>query len=172
MKNKKLLYILLPLTILIWGIIVYKIINSLNGSTHSLEKKVTNRLFEEKKQEQIPDSFQLLPAYRDPFLSGLKLAKPFSENNKIKLLEMPPPATPAPLPSNPVIQAVPVWPPVEYVGIIENKIKKNRVVILQVAGEDQLLQEGQIVAGVKLVRAYPDSIILEFNKVRRAFNKS
>ncbi len=64
MKNKKTLYILIPLVALIWGIVIWKVF----AYKPSNQQGVYTRITGEKKTQGDTSRYVLVADYRDPFL--------------------------------------------------------------------------------------------------------
>jgi hypothetical protein len=166
MKNKKLLYVLLPVAALVWGLVIYQVVQSLEapaGGSLALPPGPTARA-EGVRAE--PDTFRLLLNYRDPFLANRPVIR--QEQDLDLFLNRPAAsvAMPRPVASQP--EPAPIaWPQVEYVGLIENGAKKTKVALVRVGEAEHLLREGQAVDGVKLAKVLPDSVLVEFKKERR-----
>ncbi|MBA7590112.1 hypothetical protein ES708_32214 [subsurface metagenome] len=65
MKNRKLLYILIPASVIIWGAIAINIINNLRRST---DYKQENYLpFSESSSDSVEEGYTLIADYPDPF---------------------------------------------------------------------------------------------------------
>jgi hypothetical protein len=79
MRNKRLVYVLLPLTLGIWAVIIVKVIRSVNpgGEVHQL---ASDKLFDEVTAFQV-DTFSLYADYEDPFLEA-KPKRPVSAGAK------------------------------------------------------------------------------------------
>lgn len=161
MKNKKLAYFLLPVVTLVWGIVVFKIIKAVETPAY------TNLHAEQMKEKSIStvsplDTFQLILQYRDPFLSGRRSSK--ASINAVRSISTV--QRPAFLPvSSPQPVADPIqWPQISYQGYIENRKTNTKVAMLNIGGHDQLLDEGKSAFGVKVVKVFPDSIKLHFEK--------
>jgi hypothetical protein len=71
-KNKNLLYILILGTLLIWGVILYKIMNVIGSEKDELNSE-KNYIAMVDKNESLPDTFTILANYTDPVV---ELQKP------------------------------------------------------------------------------------------------
>jgi hypothetical protein len=172
MKNKKLLFVLLPLVALVWGAVIYKVVQSLESPTPRPQpgKRMQRQVV---SASVAPDTFHLLLGYRDPFLTGLPDERQGRGDKPAGFM-------PVPVPHQRVRLAVPPttqeparvqWPEVKFTGLIEHRQKNRRVAMVRINDEDHLLEEKQAAAGLKLVRLLPDSILVEFGKERRFVRK-
>jgi hypothetical protein len=162
MKNKKLIYILLPTVILIWGLIIYRLSNGVesNDLQHSFNKKKSDKRNENVYEK---DTVKLIANYRDPFLykgTSVKQTTRFENASSMKAYSQPtsfvPPAA--------VEKAVILWPQVEYMGVIENKKANTKIAILHIAGKEYLIKEKDSREGITLTRIEKDSVKVMFSK--------
>lgn len=169
MKNKKLLYILLPLALIVWGVIIYKITESLKAPAENKLKASTLNIHK-RNDVQVPDTFQLLLNYTDPFLSSLAIQKKeiFSVSPSKHPVSYIPMHKAAPTKAS-VIQVE--WPQVLYTGLIENRIKKARVAMLRIGEAEHLISEGQTYEGVTLMKIYGDSLKIMYKKEEKFINR-
>lgn len=158
MKSKKSLYILIPLVVVVWGIIIFRVLNMTGNPeiNNVLEFHVANDtdaiVFEKPKK--------LLLNYADPFLKNLPKAEKQSKNSGyVSLFNNNP---------EPKIKEID-WPEVNYQGIIENKNKK--VAIIKINDKKYLVSNGQNIKEMRVEGLYKDSIIFEKNKEIKTFYK-
>jgi hypothetical protein len=155
MKNKKLIYILLPLVLLIWGIIFYKIFTRIDISNNDQAS-----FFKPEKSDTIAkkDTFILIADYRDPFLDqpGFVNYKSEKENEELKLRterSMPPPA----------IQ----FPDIKYNGLIINAKNKNKIGLFMLNNKYYILKEGETKEEVLITKLFKDSVFIQFEKHKK-----
>lgn len=153
MKNKRAIYILVPLLISIWGIIAYQITSygsPDNGSSFSGQLSVP------KIENAKADTFSISANYRDPFLE-----KPVVEKKPVVVVKKAKPEVKASLP----------WPKITYGGVIKNQKSSKQLYLVQVNGNDNIIREGDLIAEVQLAKAWKDSIQVVFQKERRVIKK-
>lgn len=166
MKNRKYVYVLLPLALLVWGLVIYEVTEAMeapvsSGPATSAARSAPN------SGSQEPEAFELLVNYRDPFLS--KSSGSREVRQPVKNLQRPRPVQEASIPQ-PTAETI-EWPAIVYKGYIENRQTKSSIAMLQVGGEDHLVAEGQKVAGIKLLQVLPDSVKVVFRKQQKYFKK-
>lgn len=148
MKNRKLIYFLAPLVVLIWGLIIYKVISGLNDDDSLVP--VFKPFVSEGGKEQI-DTFLLDASYRDPFLSTTIKINRSSESIKALSNRR----------SLSQVNNVPAQPDAQYFGIISNSKSKYKVGLIKIQGKDCLLKEGDLTANkLKIIKLYKDSAII------------
>lgn len=160
MKNKKLIYILVPLAILVWGVIFYKVFMSMEDKgTPSLLSYNANL----KSAKKDVDTFVLVANYRDPFLSGQAVLSNHpsfggSAGNRQNVLS---------------IKPTPIPPDVRYFGLIASPKNKNKIGLIKIQGYDFLLKEGELTkADIKVLKLFKDSVIVLFQKNKFAIRRT
>lgn len=155
---------MLPVAIFVWGLIAYKIMAGLKaeGDNPSFTTDTTNYFMSTLDA----DTFSLILAYKDPFL-GKNLyqhQEPSESYNEYNLqykkqeesIKQP---------------AVLKWPAISYLGLILNKKNGNYVSLLKIENKEHILLEGQEAKGIKVLKAYPDSVIVQFQKEIKTYQK-
>lgn len=148
MKSKKTIYILGPLVLLIWALVIYRIV-----SYGAIE--VAAPTFQESFQESIPtvfepDSFVLHADYTEPFLidEGTYLSQVRPLREKEAEVE--------------TIVNYPKWPEVAYLGTIGNKKKKKQLSVIRIGEKEYFFKKGEEKEDILLLKNYGDSIRLRY----------
>jgi hypothetical protein len=157
MKNKKMLYLLIPATLIVWSLIIYKIISNLRPEEASVSQ---HRAISTPAIESTSDTFSIHPSYRDPFLGKIVAKSGFSHG----------PAKTR-IPVNPVVKAPLVWPAIVYGGIIKNQKLNKEMILLQIDGQDFMTKVGETTNGIKLFKVHRDSIEVHFSKEKKIIHK-
>ncbi len=112
------------------------------------------------------DTFSLILAYRDPFLgNNLYLANGGSSNQIItsqvipKTIETPKPIVAIDCPN------------IKYLGLILNKKNGQYVSLMNIEKKEFLMLEGQEINGVKILKAFKDSVIIQYKKEIKIYKK-
>lgn len=150
MKNKKLLYVLIPFTLLIWGMIIYRIFNVVNPTS---DFKILDTHQNSKLEKKMTDTFSISANYRDPFLGKIQeKVKPTitqnSTNNvkqKVKKAE-----------------EIKVKPNMIYLGLIKSQKNNKQVALVQINGTINNMIIGDKYNGVEITKIYRDSIEIKF----------
>lgn len=152
-KSKKWLFLLIPLTLSIWGYIGYEIYKGLNPELPTIEPVDESRFRESETKKA---SLVLLEQPEsDPFL-GTKYRKvPLVENKKAVIAK-----------SKKV-----EWPTIKYMGYIKNKDKGKKVVAVMINGKIKTFESRQIIDSIQLINANANSISLRYKKEVRRFEK-
>ena len=180
MKNKRLLYILLPAVLVIWGLIFQRIWQSARGD----EEPATAMTSESAAATvstvaaQIP---RLILNYADPFRASspnTPLAAPAGATSSA-LGRYARPLAPGPLNLLVAPAAMPVvlvdWPVVKYLGFINNPRLENRVALITINDKEYSLKLGSNKEEIMVSRIWRDSVQVIFKThkktvVRAAMN--
>lgn len=151
MKNKKAVYILLPVVLAIWGIISYRIYSSLK------KKEITTDLYQPvntlENMEGAIDTFNIIANYPDPFLRSTVTPERKSAPPKIQK-------------ENKVISPV-VWPDIAFRGIIKNPQAKKQTALIVINGKDYLMKAGEKNENIVLTKVFKDSVEVTFEKYKK-----
>jgi len=166
-KNKKLTYILVPLVIIIWGGIFYRVFMYLN-KTPDINPQTVSRSIENVSKEEI-DTFSIIADYRDPFLDrkikhepSPVIQKTMSEEKHTK---------------NNVIQKKNrtekriKWPEIRYGGLVQNPKSGNKVGLVKINGKDHLVKAGEIINDITVNSVFDDSVVVVLMDECRTFGK-
>jgi hypothetical protein len=147
MKNKKSIYVLLPLVLLIWGAIIYQFFNYANPEPEVIPTQDPSvRALVIKPKESI--SIKINP--RDPFSGKMvdnaarKATGNHNPNKKLKIKE--------PL----------VWPLIRYKGIVSDNKDKIKVYMVIIDGKTYLMKKGETEEGIQLKDGNRDNINLVY----------
>jgi hypothetical protein len=161
MKNRKLIYFLLPLSIIVWSMVIVQVVR------HFKKPGDTNEIVQGCKAginaKSEADTFRLQANYPDPFLghnlpSGprenivLKEIRKFSIQNSSKTFTQ--------------------WSDIKYSGMILNKNNNQQVYLLKVNDKNYLLRKGEKAGTIELKGAYKDSIIVSLNNEYKTIKKT
>lgn len=168
MKNKKFTYILIPLVLVLWGTIVYRIFHTVNNnnSTTLMDKDSSVSTIQ---GQIVPDTFSIHPDYNDPF-QRQKAKNPNS--SKIHIQAVTNHSQEQQNTKQAINQIVALtWPNIIYNGLVKNQKSNKQLAILQVNGQSNIMQVGDIIADVKLVKITTDSVELVFQNTKKAIKK-
>ncbi len=156
MKNKKLLYVLLPAVVFIWGAIIYKVVVGLSGSDDNAFQKI--KMAEIKSYEIVNDTFSINPTYRDPFSRKQTKSNLNPSNSHSNQLS-----------SSTTHKTI--WPEIIYGGIVKNQKSNKQLVIIQINGQSNTIKVGETFNGVMLTKVFKDSIEVKFGKEKKHVKK-
>jgi hypothetical protein len=150
MKNKKNIYILLPVVLFVWGAVLYQIFSF---TTTDLDVTANNPEFTIKplkiKERQ---SFTINVNYRDPFLGKMYTPQTVSKIKTGSSL----------VKKAPKIQEALVWPVVLYKGMISDSKTKNRIFMLVIDGQNHYMKIGETQNEIFLKEGDKESVYLKY----------
>ena len=167
MDNKNLKVFLFISALIIWGFIIYKIINFLNGNSGNSFVALTTNIVDSISDVGI-DTIELSFNYNDPFFPTVKAnthevtKKYLSEDNQNKIIR-------ASHINNMYKDAI--WPKITYKGNISNSIQNKITGILIIDGIDFLVSPGTKCNEITVDKIYPDSICLIYSNENKTFKK-
>lgn len=169
MKNNiKLTYILLPLVVIVWGLVVYRIFFEGRTAPENISSVPKPVLKESVKEEK--SSYKLIANYRDPFLSNV--IQPNVEINDEKDKEKEEDNRRG---SNLRRRRTSIsrtrWPEVSYGGFIEDDNDRKITILLNIKNRDYLAQEGDTIDQIYIKAFYGDSLIIIYNEEEKTLTK-
>ena len=148
MKNKKSIYILLPIVLVIWGSVAYQFLSFSKNE----EKSKENSAFTFKPIAIKPrDTSSINVNYRDPFLG-----KMYSNKTKSVSTKRSTQATKPELPKTPMILQT-----ILYKGIVSDTKDKTKVFMLIINGRTFLMKKGDTENEVLLKEGNRESVIVK-----------
>ena len=143
-NQKKVIQFALPAVIIIWGFVAFELFYYTNK-----EKSPTQHLaIQTYKSPDIKkkETFELLPTESDPFLGKLyqKKSKPIIKQSRKS--EKPPTK----------------WPIITYHGVVSDNNSSSKIFVISINGEQSLMEKGDEIHGIKIVKSSEDSISLTF----------
>ena len=159
MKNRKLLFVLVPAVLFVWGAIAYTVIVQMKGPESESELTVLPEL--NTQSDTLTGYYNLLANYRDPFLSSVSVEDKEEKFDRSRLNR--------PLIEVPAIPRQIQWPMVEYGGLISNNEKW--LALIRMNGTNYLMNEGDIQQQLLLISAYKDSIQVEYQREKKIILK-
>lgn len=135
MKNKKSIYLLLPIVLGIWGMVLYQFFSITNP-----EKPVSKHDFlqldlKPLKIAENDSSFLIEVNYRDPFLGNNSDLNTEEEDFEPEVEE--------PIIEAPIIEPL-VWPKLIYKGMVSDTKDKKKVFIVEINGRSLMMKLGAI----------------------------
>lgn len=162
-KNKKTLYILVPLVVIVWGLIIYRICNNLK-KPHDSDMTYRSVQTAMAEDELVLDTFTIIANYRDPFLGKTRTYRTISSNTKSKKAESKRPQR---------IRTRRIrWPVIVYNGVISDESKGKNIALVSINNNSYLMKTGEINEEVTLLIIFPDSIRVEYQEEVKTFVKT
>lgn len=153
MKNKKSIYFLLPVVLLIWAIVIYQFF-SFTAPDDSLYNTSTEFKIKPLKIKE-PVRFSINVDYRDPFL-GKMYSAPETTNSNYKK------ATDISKKKQPKTEETLIWPSIHYKGTISDSKQKNILFIMVIDGHNYYMKKGDTENGVFLKDGDKESVYVKY----------
>lgn len=165
-NNKKIQYILLPIVILIWGLVVYRIF--FEGKTKPENLKQVIKPIIKESEEKKEETYKLFANYRDPFLTEIKANSEsvVSEEEKKKAEDK----STSNLRRRRSNVSRMRWPEVKYNGFIESKNNKYTI-LLKVKDRDYLAYTGDTIENIYIKDFYKDSLLIVYKSEEKTLMK-
>lgn len=155
MKNKKAIYFLLPVVLVVWGLIFYKIVFREPADT-IMPAMVYHTIHH--GDSSVLDTFSIVARYRDPFLG-----KTFANDSVTPKVHTAGHAITKP--AAPPLQ----WPKIVFSGLVAGK--NGRLAIISIADKQYLASTGDKLDSFLVVAIFPDSVVIKCNHEKKTFYK-
>lgn len=151
MKNKKNILLLVGVVI-IWGVLIYKFIDTLNPDASPT--KISSTATYKRPANKLKDTFSLQPTKRDPFL-GTIYTKPkpsfVAKNNRKSKVEGA------------------SWPLIVYQGLVSDSNSSKEVFMVSINSVQHILKSGQTVDEIKILKGNSKSVSIRFQGTTKEF---
>lgn len=142
MKNKKSIYVLLPIVLFIWGAVIYQFFSfSDTEIVDNATKEIAIKPFIIKPK----DTFSVKVNSRDPFLG--KIIDDSQKSNVVK-----------PKSKAVIVKEELVWPQIQYKGIVSDNKEKVKVFMIIINGKTYFMRKGDVENEVKLKEGNRETI--------------
>lgn len=150
-KSKTSLYILLPVVLIIWGLLIWRIVGAFSEEVYSLPPAPIT--LSSPHNIILKDTFSLLEVDRDPFLNiSYKKQGPIKKSAVVKTKEV-------------------EWPSISYLGLVTETGVSSGIHIVKINEQQFLLKPGNEAEGVKLLRTNGNTVSLAYRGTRKEFKK-
>lgn len=150
MKNKRSIYILLPVVLLIWGLVAYQFFSFATEAPEAVDQAGVINF--EPIQIRSADSSAFSVDYRDPFLG-----KMYNANMVKRTLKKKHPVAKMPVKKEPI-----VFPKIAYKGIVSDTKDKMRVFMIIINGHTYLMRKGETESEVLLKDGNKEMVVIKF----------
>jgi hypothetical protein len=163
MKNKKLSWVLLPVVVVIWAMIGWKVYASMSAEDDQfvpgkVDSGQTNNL------SNVPDTYQLSLDYRDPFLDARSAPK---KNTHASAAQNSVP--PKKIDAEPPVKKEP--PSIQYFGLVKEKTSNKTVGFLRVNGESFFVKQNDLISEITIIRLWRDSVEVRYDAKKSVIRK-
>ena len=155
MNQKALKYFLVGGVAVVWGLIIYRIVDGLGTDDNMPVLKASG--VSTKSYIPTTDSFTLIADYSDPFIPGADTV-----DADVALKAKPVATTPPP----PVVDKPPADTykegTIQYLGIIANPVKKLKLATINLNGKEMLVKEKEKVEGYVIQKITAETIVIRY----------
>lgn len=170
-KNNKTVQIFLGIALLgIWGTIIYRIVDAMNGDELVLTNPYTLPI--DTTSTKAEQAFKLRLDYGDPFKATVT-AQSFNasemsnnENAVSSSITAPPPVAIPPKPKKKVN-----FPTITYHGMVKNNSTGVKIAILKILNQSRRIKNGDDFNGVRVLQTERDSVRIYFKGETRTFKR-
>ena len=149
MKNKRPIYILLPVVLCIWGLVIYQFV-SFGSAEEIAPEKPSNWVIQPLTYKE-PQKITIETNYRDPFLGTLNApAVPVAQPKKYK---------------KPIkVKTLPdlVWPSLQYKGVLSDVKEKKKTFLLVINGKNCFMSIGDTANGIFLKSGDNETVYVKY----------
>lgn len=165
LKNKKAVYLLIPLNLAIWGFFIYRFW----AAYHESDLPATEQQIQFSKFKSLKDSvtYTLSLNYKDPFLRETERSFHSSEPGNNSTTSTPSAFVkkePAPAKTQPISTVK--LPEIKYLGLIKNSSSGLITALVSVNGQSRLIKPNETVDGVVFKSFNNDSLVAKWGKER------
>lgn len=165
MNQKPVKYILIGGVVVVWGLIIYRVVDGLNPDDNVPAIKTSNTIA--PATILTTDSFTLIADYSDPFIPGSDTV-----NTAAALTEK---AVAAPPPPPPVVNKPPEDTykegTIQYLGMISNPARKLKLGSITINGKEMLVKEKEKVEGYEVEKISAETVVVRYKKKRITIQK-
>jgi hypothetical protein len=150
MKSKKSIYILLPVVLLVWGVVIFQFF-SFTSPDVVLDNTVTELNIKPFKLKE-RNAFSIDVNYRDPFLGKVYTPQEVVnvKRSVVKEKKIPKP------------EVTIVWPTISYKGMISDAKDKNKIFLLVISGKNHFMKIGETENEIFLKEGDKESIYVKY----------
>jgi hypothetical protein len=162
LKNKKAIYILIPLNIFIWCYLGYSIYSGLKED--DLPEISNNSSVIKLGELKDSVAYKLSLNYKDPFLREGEKSRVYSSNgsgNNNNNSNATPKTIPVKLPTVAVVKPL---TDIKYLGLVKNNTTGNSTALVSINGKSYLVKKGDTVEGITIKNISNESVELKEGK--------
>jgi hypothetical protein len=155
---------LLPVVLGVWGMIGWKIYVAVNSDQETdVVVSITGNT--DSLPSEIPETYELLLNYRDPFLDINKKSVHLPTDQRINL---PKPSSVKPKESE---ETAVVQPDIRYYGLVKESNSQKTVGFLGVNSQTHFVATGDIIEAIKIMRIWSDSVEVIFDGKKKIIRR-
>lgn len=157
LKGKKSIYVLLPINLIIWGYIGFKIYSAMNEEEGFIPQEYT--ISKTKLMKEDSTHYTLSLNYKDPFLKQEYNSIDYSKKS---LSNRNSTSTPTTLPNGNSVATE--QKDIKFLGIIENKTSGVKTALISINGISHIIRKGETIVGFYVKSIDNENISLQQGK--------
>ncbi|MDI9341674.1 MAG: hypothetical protein QM534_13975 [Sediminibacterium sp.] len=169
LKNKKAIYVLIPLNLFIWGYLAYSIYDGLKGEDTEVAMSEPSGAVVKAEEDSVV--YKLKLTYPDPFLKDVprerEVKLPASDGQAAKPLNKPL--------AVPVVKTNTVAPKppadIRYLGLVKNSTTGIATALISVDGKTYVIKKGDVIETFSIKEVHSDYVELKEGKTVMKINK-
>ena len=136
---------LLTLVLIVWGILGYKVVNTIGPSTEEgIVVAATERFIPKPTKKK--DTFSIFANYRDPFLGSIRTKAVIKQTKVVQPKK-------EKLPEKNIV----------YSGFVEESTSGNKIFFISIDGQQHMMSKNDVQQEVKLLSGNQDKVTLRYN---------
>lgn len=166
LKNKKAIYILIPVNLLVWGFFIYRFWSAYNiaDAPAGIPKLQAIKLADLK--DSVTYTLQL--DYKDPFLKDAgKISGNANAGNNINSVAPQKQVAAVKMPAS----APKMLPDIKYMGLIKNNSSGIATALISVNGQSRLIKQNETHDGILFKNFNKDSLVAKWGKEKIVVRK-
>lgn len=161
LRNKKAVYLLIPLNVLIWGYFVYRFYTAYTGDGDPVIPASTKTMHVAELKDSV--IYTLALDYKDPFLKAGNTEPFYAEVQR--------PVMPAVKREAPVARVTPSitpkqLPDIKYLGLIRNTTSGVSTALITLNGRSLLIRQNETLEGIVFKSFNHDSLVAKWGRER------
>lgn len=160
-KDKKTIYIMLPVVLLVWAFVFYQLYGYFFSEPHYLVNETSIKVAYDKIKE---DSFTIVADYRDPFLGGRAAAESNNSEGSSNINTKPKSNAATNHDNN-------LWPIINYKGMIKNNNSNKRIGIIVINGSEHVVNQGSVINEIVVENIEKNQIKVRYQKEHKIISK-
>lgn len=153
---------LLPAVLSIWGFLGWKLYAAMREDPAAVHVQ-SNDSINYSVEHLVPDTYQLLLDYPDPFLGSGKVVTTSNRSTA--------PASTPPVHVEPAIAPATTWPEIRYAGLVKSPKDGKTVGFISVDNVSFFVKDGDALGNVLVGRIWKDSVLLTMGKEKKVVKK-
>jgi hypothetical protein len=165
LKNKKIIYLLIPLNIFVWGFFVYRFYTAYNEIDEVPQKEIMPGFNRAELKDSI--SYKLNFTYKDPFLKESFISSSHHDQSSAES----PVTSMKPISPTQITTSAKQLPDIKYMGLIKNTNTGAVTALISLNGQSKIIKLNDVIEGISFKAFTRDSLVARWGKERLVLRK-